>query len=104
MEILLLLLIVVVLAVVAFSVLGLAVQVFWALLIGGLVGLIADAVVSLFQPAGGPRGCLQTALAGIGGSLLATIFFNRQGFIAAVIGAIVVVAVWKLLTTRRYAY
>ncbi|HHX38553.1 MAG TPA: hypothetical protein GX715_01180 [Armatimonadetes bacterium] len=102
MEWLALLITIILLAIVAFTVAGAAIQILWALLIGAIVGLIANGIVSLIQPSGGPRGCLETALAGVGGSLVATIFFGREGLIPAVLGAILVVIAWKAVTFSRH--
>ncbi len=105
MEVLILLLIVVVLGIALVSVTGFAVNVVWALAIGALVGFIANWIVSYFRPAGGPQGFLSTALAGIGGSFLATLVTGDHGIVASIIGAMVVVFAWKAATTNsgRYA-
>jgi uncharacterized membrane protein YeaQ/YmgE (transglycosylase-associated protein family) len=102
MEWLALLITIILLAIVAFTVAGAAIQILWALLIGAIVGLIASGIVNLIQPSGGPRGCLETALAGVGGSLVATIFFGREGLGPAVLGAILVVILWKAITFSRH--
>ncbi|NLC59396.1 MAG: hypothetical protein GX774_21365 [Armatimonadetes bacterium] len=103
MDLLVLLIVVLVLLVAGFAVLGAAVQLLWALLIGAIVGAIANWIVSLFQPAGGPQGLLATALAGVGGSLLASLLFGRHGLLASLLGAMVVVILWKWATAGRYA-
>ena len=101
MELLVWLVIVVVLGILAFSLLGAAVQLVWALVIGAIVGFIANWIVSLLHPAGGPQGILSTTLAGIGGSFLATILMGKHGFLGSIVGAIIVVFLWKLMTAGR---
>ncbi|MBI3948695.1 MAG: GlsB/YeaQ/YmgE family stress response membrane protein [Armatimonadetes bacterium] len=103
MEWVVLLVVAVLLGWIAVAVLGFAVNLLWYLLVGAVVGLIANALVSLFRPAGGPQGFLSTTLAGIAGSFLGAILFGG-GFLASILGAIIVVFIWKVMTTRRYAY
>lgn len=101
MELLLLLFFVVVLFAAAFFVVGAAFKLVWILLIGALVGALANWLVSFVLPAGGPRGFLATALAGISGSLLASLLVGAHGFIWNVIGAIVIVFLWKMTAAGR---
>ena len=79
----------------------------WWIIIGGLAGLIAKAIM----PGRDPGGCIITILLGIGGAVLAG-FLGRAvgwydegdrgaGFIAAVIGAIVILFIYRLVAGRR---
>ncbi len=103
MQLLVLLLIVIALGVAASVALHLAISVLWALIIGAIVGAVANWIVGYFRPGGGPQGLLETALAGIAGSFLATLLLGRyHGLLASVLGAVVVVFLWKAATTGRY--
>jgi len=76
------------------------------IIIGALAGLIAK----LIMPGRNPGGCIVTPLLGIGGALLAG-FLSHQlgwdrgntgaGFIAAIIGAIIILFIHRLITRRR---
>ncbi len=77
----------------------------WAVIIGFIVGLVAK----LLTPGRDPGGFIITALLGIVGAVVATwigqamgIYAAGQsaGFIGAVIGAIIVLAVYHLLRRR----
>ena len=77
----------------------------WAILIGFLVGLVAK----LLTPGRDPGGFIITTLIGIAGSLLATflgqalgLYASGQsaGFIGAVIGAIILLAIYHMLRGR----
>ena len=74
----------------------------WTALIGLFVGLIAKLLIS----GPGPSGCIPTALLGIGGSLFAAwagqvLGWYREGqpagFIASIIGAVILLWIYKLL-------
>jgi uncharacterized membrane protein YeaQ/YmgE (transglycosylase-associated protein family) len=74
----------------------------WAIIIGFIVGLVAK----LLMPGRDPGGFIVTTLLGIGGALLATflgqalgIYAAGQsaGFIGAVIGAIIVLAIYHMV-------
>lgn len=75
-----------------------------------LIGLIVGAVAKLLTPGKDPGGCIITMLLGIGGALLAG-FLGRGlgwyqegepvGFLASVVGAILVLLIFRLLTRRR---
>lgn len=78
----------------------------WTILIGFFAGLIARAI----KPGKDAMGWIMTTLLGIGGSLLAT--YGGQalnlyqpgetaGFIGAVVGAIVLLGVWGLVSKKR---
>ena len=80
------------------------------ILLGFLAGLIARALM----PGEGRGGCILTTLLGVGGALLggflASIFgfgdpidefFDLSTWVAAVLGAVVILAVWRALSGRR---
>lgn len=81
-------------------------SIIWAIIIGFIVGLIAK----FLMPGRDPGGFIVTAILGIVGALVATFlgqamgFYGpgeNAGFIASVIGAIVVLFVYHLVTGRR---
>ena len=72
-----------------------------------IVGLIVGVLARFFYPGPVPMGWLATLLLGIGGSLLAGLVtsrgareFHRAGFIASIVGAIVLIFVGHLLHIR----
>jgi uncharacterized membrane protein YeaQ/YmgE (transglycosylase-associated protein family) len=76
------------------------------IIIGALAGIIAKAIM----PGKDPGGCIVTILLGVAGALLAGFLGNalgwyRQGegagFIAAIIGAIIILFVYRLIARRR---
>ncbi len=79
----------------------------WWTAIGGLAGLIAKAIM----PGRDPGGCIVTILLGIAGAVVAG-FLGRMigwydeadtgaGFIAAIVGAIIILFVYRLVAGRR---
>lgn len=75
-----------------------------------LIGLIAGALAKLIMPGKDPGGCIVTILLGIGGALLAGFIGNAVGwydtgeaggFIAATLGAILILWIYRLLIRRR---
>jgi len=74
----------------------------WAIIIGLIVGAIAKFLIS----GTGPSGCIPTALLGIAGSFFA-LFLGRllgwyqegqtAGFIASIIGAVILLLIYKLV-------
>ncbi|MFY9351001.1 GlsB/YeaQ/YmgE family stress response membrane protein [Sphingobium sp.] len=74
------------------------------------IGLLAGALAKLVMPGRDPGGCVVTILLGIAGALLAG-FVGRlagiyrpgqgAGFIAAVLGAIAVLAIYRWFAARR---
>ena len=78
---------------------------FW-IVIGALAGLIARAIT----PGSGPSGCLMTIALGICGALLAG-FLGQQlgwysrgegaGFLAAIVGAVLLLFVYRLVAGRK---
>ncbi len=74
-----------------------------------VVGLIIGAVAKLLMPGRDPGGIIVTMLLGIGGSVLAgllgrAIGWYREGepvgFIASVIGAIILLAIYRVIVGR----
>ena len=75
-----------------------------------LIGAIAGAIAKAIMPGRDPGGCIVTILLGIGGALLAGWLGNMlgwykqgqgAGFIAAIIGAIIILFIWRLIAGRR---
>jgi uncharacterized membrane protein YeaQ/YmgE (transglycosylase-associated protein family) len=77
------------------------------IIIGGLAGIIAKAIM----PGKDPGGCIVTILLGIGGAVVAG-FIGRTlgwydaddtgaGFIAAIVGALIILFIYRLIAGRR---
>jgi uncharacterized membrane protein YeaQ/YmgE (transglycosylase-associated protein family) len=76
------------------------------IVIGALAGVVAKAVM----PGRDPGGCIVTILLGVAGAAVAGFLGTAlgwydqgegAGFIAAIIGAIIILFVYRLLTRRR---
>jgi len=74
-----------------------------------LIGLIAGAVAKLIMPGKDPGGIIITILLGIGGSVVFTYLGKflglyqegeTAGFIGAVVGAIILLAVYRMFRKR----
>ena len=75
-----------------------------------VVGLIVGAIAKLLMPGGDPGGIIVTILLGIAGSLVAG-FLGRAvgwygagepaGFIASILGAILLLAIYRVIIGRR---
>lgn len=75
-----------------------------------VIGFLAGGIAKLLMPGKDPGGCIITILLGIAGAVLAG-FIGQQigwysqgeaaGFIAAIIGAILILLVYRLLVRRR---
>ena len=75
-----------------------------------MVGAVAGVLAKLIMPGRDPGGCIVTILLGIAGALLAG-FIGRSvgwysegqagGFIAATLGAILILFIYRLLMRRR---
>ena len=76
-----------------------------------VIGLLAGGMAKLLMPGRDPGGCIVTILLGIAGALLAG-FLGRAvgwygpgdqgaGFVAAVVGAFVILLVYRLILRRR---
>jgi uncharacterized membrane protein YeaQ/YmgE (transglycosylase-associated protein family) len=78
----------------------------WAIIIGFIVGLLAK----LVMPGRDPGGFIITAVLGIAGSLVAT-FLGRAlgfyapgepaGFIASIVGAVILLAIYHMVRRNR---
>ena len=64
--------------------------IFGWIIIGALAGIIAKAIM----PGRDPGGCIVTILLGIAGALLA-------GFLAAIVGALILLLIYRLVAGRR---
>ena len=75
-----------------------------------VIGLLAGGIAKLLMPGRDPGGCIITILLGIAGALLAG-FLGRAvgwydtgegaGFIAAIVGAFIILFVYRLIAGRR---
>lgn len=81
-------------------------SIIWAIIIGFIVGLVAK----MLMPGRDPGGFIITALLGIVGAVVATFLGQAMGlyaqgesagFIASVIGAVIVLAVYNMIRGRR---
>lgn len=75
-----------------------------------VIGLLAGAIARLIMPGRDPGGCIVTVLLGIAGALLAGFVGRlagiyapgeRAGFIAAIVGATAVLALYRWFAARR---
>jgi uncharacterized membrane protein YeaQ/YmgE (transglycosylase-associated protein family) len=75
-----------------------------------IIGALAGGLAKLIMPGRDPGGCIVTILLGIAGALLAGFVGNALGwytqgqaggFIAAVLGAIVILFIYRLIARRR---
>ena len=75
-----------------------------------IIGFIAGAIAKLLMPGKDPGGCLITILLGIAGALLAgfigkSVGWYEQGeaagFIAAIVGAFIILFIYRLVMRRR---
>ena len=78
----------------------------WTLVIGLLIGVVAK----LLMPGRDPGGCIITMLIGIAGSFVASYLGQKMGwyeqgqpagFIASVIGAMLLLFLYRLIAPRR---
>ena len=77
-----------------------------------IIGLVAGAIAKLLMPGKDPGGMIITMLIGIAGSIVAG-YLGRAigwyqegqgaGFIMSVVGAILLLAVYRMMTSRRTA-
>ena len=82
-------------------------EIIWTIIIGFVAGLIAKLVV---RGPNEPRGFILTTVLGIVGAFVATYLGQAlhwyapgegAGFIGAIVGSIIVLVAWGLLTRRR---
>jgi uncharacterized membrane protein YeaQ/YmgE (transglycosylase-associated protein family) len=75
-----------------------------------VIGLLAGGIAKLLMPGKDPGGCIITILLGIAGALLAGFlgravgWYNENegaGFIAAILGAFIILFIYRLVVTRR---
>lgn len=75
-----------------------------------IIGVIVGALAKLIMPGKDPGGIIVTMLLGVAGSFLATwigqlVGWYREGasagFIMSVVGAIVILAIYRLLTGKK---
>lgn len=81
-------------------------SIIWAVIIGGLAGALAK----LLMPGRDPGGFIITILLGIAGSVVAT-WLGEQigwyhdgegaGFIGSVVGAIIILVIYRMVAGRR---
>jgi uncharacterized membrane protein YeaQ/YmgE (transglycosylase-associated protein family) len=77
-----------------------------------IIGFIAGAVAKFVMPGKDPGGFLITTALGVGGALIAT-YLGRligwyqegqsAGFVAAVVGAVIVLVIYRLIRKRQSA-
>ena len=75
-----------------------------------IIGLLAGAIAKLLMPGRDPGGCFITILLGIGGAVLAN-YLGRAigwyrdgesaGFLAAIVGAVLILFIYRLVAGRR---
>ena len=75
-----------------------------------VIGLIAGAIAKAITPGRDPSGCLITIVIGIAGAVLAG-FLGQQlgwyregegaGFLAAIVGAVLILFVYRMIAGRR---
>jgi uncharacterized membrane protein YeaQ/YmgE (transglycosylase-associated protein family) len=75
-----------------------------------LIGLLAGAIAKAITPGRDPGGCLVTIVIGIAGAVLAG-FLGQQlgwyrpgegaGFIAAIVGSVLILFVYRFIASRR---
>ena len=75
-----------------------------------VIGLLAGGIAKLLMPGKDPGGCIITILLGIAGALLAG-FIGKSvgwyetnegaGFLAAIVGAFLILLVYRMIATRR---
>lgn len=75
-----------------------------------IIGAIAGGIARAIMPGRDPGGCIVTILLGIGGAVVAGFIGNSLGWyrngdgaglIAAILGAILILFVWRLIAGRR---
>lgn len=74
-----------------------------------IIGLIAGMIAKAITPGRDPQGCIVTILLGIGGAVLAGFLGQKlnwyqagegAGFLAAIVGAVLILFVYRLIARR----
>jgi uncharacterized membrane protein YeaQ/YmgE (transglycosylase-associated protein family) len=77
-----------------------------------VIGLVVGAIAKLLMPGKDPGGIVITILLGIAGSMIAGMIGRSQGwytqtqaagFVASIVGAVILLALYRLVTHRRLA-
>lgn len=70
-----------------------------------IIGLIAGAIAKLIMPGRDPGGIIVTILLGIAGSLIGGFLFGgndgRVGIIGSIVGALILLGLYRLIIGRR---
>jgi uncharacterized membrane protein YeaQ/YmgE (transglycosylase-associated protein family) len=75
-----------------------------------VIGLLAGGIAKLLMPGRDPGGCIVTILLGIAGAVLAGFIGQAvgwyrpgegAGFIAAIVGAVILLVIYRLIAGRR---
>ena len=75
-----------------------------------LIGALAGGIARLIMPGRGPSGCLLTILLGVGGAVVAGWLGHQlgwyetgegAGFLAAIVGAMIILVLYGLVAGRR---
>ena len=75
-----------------------------------IIGLLAGAIARLIMPGRGPSGCLLTVGLGVAGAVVAGWLGHQlgwyepnqgAGFLAAIVGAVILLAIYGLVAGRR---
>lgn len=75
-----------------------------------IIGAIAGAIAKALMPGRDPSGCIVTVALGIGGALLAGYLGHKlhlyapsqgAGFLAAIVGAVIILFIYRLVAGRR---
>lgn len=82
----------------------------YGVLVWILIGLVAGGIAKLIMPGKDPGGCIVTILLGIAGALLAGFLGQAvgwyepgegAGFFAAIVGALILLVIYRLVAKRR---
>lgn len=70
-----------------------------------IIGLVAGAIAKFIMPGKDPGGIIITILLGIAGSVIGGMLFggsdNRVGLIGSVVGALILLLIYRLVIGRR---
>ncbi len=85
----------------------------WAIIVAIVIGFIAGLIARAIHPGDDKLGFLMTTVLGIAGSLIATFsgrflgLYNENsaaGFIASVIGAVVILFIYNMITRKTHQH